>query len=32
MPPTEASPANIEKEFAIIAKIPPGGRWADLEL
>lgn len=29
----KATPAKIEEEeFAMIAKIPPGGRWADLEL
>ena len=27
-----AAPAKIEKEFTMIAKIPPGGRWDDLEL
>ena len=28
----KAAPAKIEEEFAMIAMIPPGGRWADLEL
>ena len=30
---SKAAPVKVkEEEFAMIAKIPPGGRWADLEL
>ena len=28
----KVAPAKIEEEFAMTAEIPPGGRWADLEL
>ncbi len=29
---TKVAAVKIEEEFAMTAEIPPGGRWADLEL